>query len=169
MNALEELRAIIEEHWPHSDPGWREGQMTFAPTIDAIADRIEAEYMEMPKDADGVPCRYWNKVVSEDGVFGTVKAVGKSRLHVRTPDSGRWFSVDAGTCHHVRPEPPDSQERIDQDAGKGPCEYFGHDCMPCGDGGECRAASSHDSCYTCQRIDLLRRQRELDGRKHERK
>ena len=58
---------------------------------------------------------------------------------------------------------PDTQERINEDAGKGPCEYFGHDDMSCSEGGECRAASSHDSCYTCQRLDLLRRQRKLDG------
>lgn len=57
MNALEEFRSMIEKHWPHSNPYWREGQMKFAPTIDAIADRIEAEYMPYPLDADGVPCR----------------------------------------------------------------------------------------------------------------
>lgn len=57
MNALEEFRAMIEEHWPHSNLSWREGEMKFAPTIDAIADRIEAEYMPYPLDADGVPCR----------------------------------------------------------------------------------------------------------------
>lgn len=47
MTALEELRAMIEEHWPHSNPSWREGQMKFAPTIYAIADRMRALGIEV--------------------------------------------------------------------------------------------------------------------------
>lgn len=160
---------MIEEHWPHSNPSWREGEMQFAQTIDAIADRIESEYMPYPLDADGVPCRLGDRVKSGD-TCGDIKEMllferGGARweIYLDTLDD----SVPADSLRHVKPEPPDTQERIDQDAGKGPCEYFGHDDMSCSEGGECRAASSHDGCYTCQRIDLLRRQRELDARKAE--
>ena len=124
-------------------------------------DRIEAEYMELPKDADGVPCKRGDHVRLGE-TEGTIKEMlwyeRGWELYLTTLDD----SVAADTVHHVKPE-PDTQERIDQDAGKGPCEYFGHDCMPCSDGGECRAATSHDSCYTCQRLDLLARQRKLAG------
>ena len=67
------LRELIEENWPHPDGYWREGGMMFAPSLDAIADRIYERYdalksddadlqarldasMPLPVDADGVPC-----------------------------------------------------------------------------------------------------------------
>ena len=202
MNALEELREMIEEHWPHSNPYWRENGVGFALDIDAIADHIEeenrilqaerdaaaqtatdqtearrklqyiieAEYTELPKDADGVPCKPGDHVRSGD-TYGRI-----TEILLFDRDGERWEvyldtlddSVSADSLLHVKPEPPDTQERIDADAGKGPCEYFGHEDMSCSDGGECRAASSHDGCYTYQRLDLLRRQRELDGRNDER-
>lgn len=80
-----------------------------------------------------------------------------------------WFIVDqydahypADKCRHVTPEPTDSQERIDADVEKAPCEYFGRSgksCIGCpADGG-----TTTTSCMRRQMSDLLRRQRERDG------
>jgi hypothetical protein len=55
----------------------------------------------------------------------------------------------------------DTQEKIDADAGKKPCEYFGtRKCI------ECPASDKpSSSCEKEMTLDLLRRQRELDARK----
>ena len=162
MNALDELREIAD---------LQERGLAFVEIgqLRQIADRIENEYMELPKDADGVPCRIGDHVRLGE-TCGRIKEMllferGGARweIYLTTLDD----SVSADSLRHAKPEPPDSQERIDEDAGKGPCEYFGHDEMSCNEGGKCRAASSHDGCYIYQRLDLLRRQREIDGRKRE--
>ena len=77
-----------------------------------------------------------------------------------------WFIVDqydthypADKCRHVKPEPPDSQERIDADARKVSCDYFGRSTGWCHG---CPAENGGD-CATIKALDLLRRQRELDG------
>lgn len=59
--------------------------------------------------------------------------------------------------------PPDTQERIDEDAKKGFGEYWGcreNICAKCG-----VRRYDADSCGHAMRLDLLRRQRELDARK----
>lgn len=78
-----------------------------------------------------------------------------------------WFIVDqydthypAGKCRHVVPKPPDSQERIDADAEADPCTYFGHSRVLCYG---CPAEDGQKPCHILQKLDLLRRQRELDG------
>lgn len=60
-----------------------------------------------------------------------------------------------------RPEPEDTQEKIDADAGKGFCEYFGHGSGICKEGGVCEAHGSDEPCRAIMIRDLLRRQREL--------
>ena len=73
-------------------------------------------------------------------------------------------SIEASRLHHVAPEPPDSQERIDADACAiedgmldGAFEY-------CVDHGiEVTTASADSYIYAQAYGDLLRRQRELDG------
>lgn len=71
--------------------------------------------------------------------------------------------------------PPDTQERIDADALKSCVKYWDCDDFSCG---KCPALIDgkkpvefyeldpiHDSCHEAQKLDLLRRQRELDARK----
>ena len=222
-----ELRELIEEHWPHSDSYWREGEMMFAHGLYAIADRIDArfdreltakqdevdglkadnealrakideleklankqtdtilksEYMckamqarldasiPLPVDANWVPwtCADIDKPFSlTDGDKATSGLVRE--IAYGWPRKG-WFIVDqydthypASKCHHGTPEPsepPDSQERIDADAQKDICEYFGSNICACIG---CKAVDSNDDvdCFVLQKLDLLRRQRELD-------
>lgn len=60
-----------------------------------------------------------------------------------------------------RPEPEDTQEKIDADAEKSFCEYFGHGSGICKEGGVCEAHGSDEPCRALMIRDLLRRQREL--------
>ena len=81
----------------------------------------------MPPDADGVP---WtgreDEFIADTGercrLLGVMHSVECGDFLEVDDGSGRYFIADA--CHHVAPEPHDSQERIDADARKGVCEYF---------------------------------------------
>lgn len=80
-----------------------------------------------------------------------------------------WWIVDqhdahypADRCRHGTLEPPDSQERIDADAEKDACEYFGHGSRGYSCDG-CQADGTEAPCNLTMCRDLLRRQRELDG------
>lgn len=62
-------------------------------------------------------------------------------------------------CERGEKVEPDSQERIDADAKKSDCDYFGRenkDCEGC--------PAEHEPCNLTVVYDLLRRQRELDAR-----
>mgnify|MGYP000906736633 CR=1 FL=1 len=171
MTALEEFRAIIEEHWPHSNPGWREGQMKFAPTIDAIADRIEAEYTPYPLDADGVPCRLGDHVKSGE-ICGDIKEMllfergGKRwETYLTTLDD----SVSADSLHHV--EQPKSLTKEDIDAlAKSSCQKYwnceGYGCNECPariQGKNPNVYYDVPYCSQAQTIDILRLERERVG------
>lgn len=71
----------------------------------------------------------------------------------------------------MRPD-PDTQERIDADAVKGSNDYWGchgYQCLQCPsllDGeNPCERYDTGTDCGKAMRLDLLRRQRELDARK----
>ena len=67
--------------------------------------------------------------------------------------------IEASRLHHVATEPTDSQERIDADARKVSCDYFGRSagwCHGC-------PAENDENCAATKALDLLLRQRELDG------
>lgn len=79
------------------------------------------------------------------------------REYVRVCTCGAW-------CHAswLTHTPPDTQERIDEDAKKGLGEYWGcseNICAKCG-----VRRYDADSCGHAMKLDLLRRQRELDKR-----
>lgn len=117
MNALEEFRAMIEEHWPHSDPYWREGEVQFAPTIGAIADRIEAEYMPYPLDADGVPVKPGDSMESGGAKFVAETFVWRQpKKGIASFGCGHCLIGDGGYkadhCHHVE-QPKLTKEDID--------------------------------------------------------
>ena len=137
--------------------------------------RLDAS-IPVPVDADGVPwtCADVDKSFSltdgDKATDGTVREIAYA-----WPREG-WWIVDqydthypADRCRHVAPEPPeptDSQERIDADVNKNACEYFGHswfypDCRNADN--PCPASELNKECSTIKCLDLLRRQRELDG------
>ena len=98
----------------------------------------------------------------------TVKAL-PSRFYPNRVDlmeEGAW--CPASWLTHT---PPDSQERIDEDAQKSTLEYWGCrdascECCPAEtDGKTPRGRFDARNCQQAQLLDLLRRQRELDARK----
>lgn len=127
-------------------------------------------------DADGVPIEIGDKVWLlpgehckafpfygfKAGVEYTVSE-NESAIH---KENGR-ICITKGNCIYGYPMPeqvthrePDTQERIDEDALKEPCVYFNHETGGCQ---SCPAFEKYD-CNVHKSLDLLRRQRELDGR-----
>lgn len=68
-------------------------------------------------------------------------------------DGGQCWYVTRGQLTHER---PDSWERLEDDAGKGACDYFGH-----GDDECCGCPASGKGCEETMARDLVRRCRAL--------
>lgn len=109
-------------------------------------------------DADGVPIvvgdTVWNVF---DDQKRTVIGFRGGKAHVESGPGIEFF--EAG--HELTHREPDSQERIDADVPKTVCKYFGASGKPCD---ECPIHGSKIGCSNEKMRDLLRRQRELDGR-----
>lgn len=85
--------------------------------LDIIADRIDAEMVELPKDADVVPIHVGDTVYGEDGRAWHVEGISLGRwtkwaegyaVHAMD-DSGQWRDLMPERLTH---ECPDSLERI---------------------------------------------------------
>lgn len=118
-------------------------------------------------DADGVPIvvgdTVWNVF---DDQKRTVIGFRGGKAHVESGPGIEFF--EAG--HELTHREPDSQERIDRDAMKGEYEYWGCNGVECTrcpslvDGKKPNQRYGILWCGCAMRLDLLRRQRELDGR-----
>jgi len=89
----------------------------FEAIIHNIADRIEAEYMELPKDADGVPCKRGDHVrfgETEGDIKEMLLFERGWELYLTSLDD----SVSADSVHHVKPDTPAS---IASDIDNGRC------------------------------------------------
>ena len=118
-------------------------------------------------DADGVPIvvgdTVWNVF---DDQKRTVIGFGVGKAHVESGPGIEFF--EAG--HELTHREPDSQERINEDAMKGEYEYWGCNGVECTrcpalvDGKKPKERYGVLWCSGAKTLDLLRRQRELDGR-----
>lgn len=123
------------------------------------------------------------KVLDADGVEikvgDTVYGIGRTKhrfevidQHHIDPEVGEAFSVrcydrdEHEQCHckpklltHTR---PDSWERLEEDASKEPCFYFGYEDKPCGDGAGC-PANKLGNCSKLKAADIVRRAKALAG------
>lgn len=137
-------------------------------------------------DADGVPIEVGDKVWLVPGEYcdifplygykaGVEYTVGEN-YNPEHRANGR-ICITRGDCLYGYPKPeqvthrePDTQKRIDRDALKDQYEYWGctgTECMRCPalvDGKKPRHRYGVDWCKDAKLHDLLRRQRELDGR-----
>lgn len=138
-------------------------------------------------DADGVPIKQDDTVYIidascnclngfESGDECTVISIAASELYsiMVRKNTVDGFTLtgyaELSNLTHTKPEPPDTQERIDADARKEYFDYWG--CR----GGICRECPAmvgglkpHErlgaaTCSSAQAVDLLRRQRELDAK-----
>lgn len=128
--------------------------------LDEVEKRLVPEGMEWPRFSDGEPVRIGDRVQLCNGHSEELCQVhmGESgySLYTETSDEEHLYGTTVN-----RPEPADTQERIDADAGKTPCEYFGRKGRPCFDGDGCPSLEMDGSCGAAKTRDLLRRQREL--------
>ncbi|WP_289636682.1 hypothetical protein [uncultured Adlercreutzia sp.] len=128
---------------------------------------------------DGEPVSKGETVyVIESGIGRTVSAVGTQLCEGMDGwDGSPWVMFDNGSWMHARDlthTPPDTQERIDEDARKSMIEYWRCSCIECDncpsviDGKKPNefygTGSSFAGCSAAMMLDLLRRQRELDKR-----
>lgn len=127
--------------------------------------------------ADGKPIKVgetvwntfsWHKGVVKELNAKALKVNGKSTAYVEW-SNGRWSPCIR--LDHLTHTPPDTQERIDEDARKSTYGYWRCDDFSCG---ECPSEidgkkpyehyNCPEDCFTSMKFDLLRRQRELDKR-----
>ena len=119
----------------------------------------------MPLDADGEPC-WLDDAVWHKGHKHLVVAVShKGKVCIRdwgkrnSGEGAVWVKADLVT--HRK---PDTQEDIDADAAKRPCQYFGaQSCRECPQGHADGSDIDYDECCIAQIRDLLERQRKLMG------
>lgn len=88
------------------------------------------------------------------------------QVHIRET----WYSLytethdewhDSGDAVK-RPAPKDSWERLEEDASKEPCFYFGFEDKPCDDGAGC-PANKLGNCSKLKASDIIRRAKALAG------
>lgn len=163
MNAVDELRLYIENRGEQMI-SLGNGQYVHDHMLPAILEDIEREYVELPKDADGVPIKPGDKVLTPGGDTVTVKFVGKGDgvidgvCYCRKGTGHTWD--EARKCHHVK---PDSWEQIEADACKNYMNYFGcsgfacADCPSKIDGVKPYSRYETDSCELAMRLDIVRR------------
>lgn len=120
--------------------------------------------------ADGKPIKggetVWGILSATKGIVNSLN--DDSTAYVEW-DDGRWSPcID---CCNLTHTPPDTQERVDEDARKTTYGYWRCGDFSCG---ECPSEidgkkpyeryNCPEDCFTSMKLDLLRRQRELDKR-----
>lgn len=108
--------------------------------------------------ADGLPIVDGETVWD---IYGRGPIVVKSISRDSEGNPVVWGESRFALPHLLTHTPPDTQEHIDEDAGKEQCEYFGRKAGYCVG---CPASGPNVSCRRTMTLDLLRRQRELDKR-----
>lgn len=126
-------------------------------------------YMKLPLDADGVPIGVGDIVYRDADPkplqVDLIYAGSMGYRAVRLKDgAGIYTSADAPRLSHKKPEPPDSWEKLEEDATQQSCEYFGMDrtpasCDDCPHGWE----QTGRACWRNARLDILARAKKLAG------
>lgn len=130
-----------------------------------LADRIDREMVELPKDADGEPIHIDDMVYGYSGVACTVKGLHMSNSRWRVDVDELPFYYKPGNLTHKKLEPDDSWEKLEEDAAKWTeCDYAQaprdeHGLVKC-DG--CRFQKSN-SCRMAMCLDIIARAKKLAG------
>lgn len=132
-------------------------------------------YMRLPVDADGVPIRVGDRVwyvgtdieITNDDpqqVVGLVTVFAADGIYVMTRDFTDK-AIRPEMLTHKAPEPPDSWEKLEEDALKDPCTYFGKfedqnvSCLKCPHSFDVTGRN----CLKNMRLDLVERAKRLAG------
>lgn len=108
-------------------------------------------------DAEGVEIKVDDTVWLKDGTELLVEEV--NRYGARCFDGEIRMTLDPKSLTHTQ---PDSWERLERDAEKSICDYFGSSSSPdslCEDG--CPGLNSPVSCGVLMKLDLIRRAKAL--------
>lgn len=132
------------------------------------------EYMKLPLDADGVPIRLkdWVWYVGIDAeitkddpqqVVGFVSDLGMNGIYAVTRDYPDK-AISPKMLTHRAPEPPDSWEKLEEDAKQRICAYFGVDkenasCEDCPYG----STQTGRLCWRNASLDMIARAKKLAG------
>lgn len=123
-------------------------------------------YMRLPVDADGVSIRIGDTVWFEDKKsIVTDITLSCEGWDICTDSDGYGFGGAAPeTLSHKKPEPADSWEKLEEDAMKHSCEYFGIGLgnASCGD---CPHGSRRTgrACWANAGLDMIARAKKLAG------
>lgn len=132
------------------------------------------KHMELPLDADGVPIRFgdwvWyvgtdHEITNDDPqqVVGLVTVFAADGIYVMTRDYADK-AIRPKLLTHKAPEPPDSWEKLEEDAMKTTCNYA---LAPRDEDGlttcEGRRFQKNESCHHEMTIDVLKRAKRLAG------
>lgn len=136
-----------------------------ATLANAIADRIKAEYTELPRDADGVVIRpgddvYCTEGAHRHGVAGNLVYFGNRReteCWVKWDGDPFQDNVPVTELTHANPTKPDSWERLESDLANGATWYYEH-----------VIGQSADDCLTNEvpatvAAHVMRRAKKLEG------
>lgn len=127
----------------------------------------EDAYMKLPLDADGVPIRIGDKV-NVDGEAMTVLGYrlhnGELLLIVKKMESNITFTPKPSDVRRFKYTPPDSWEKLEEDARKSSCDYAS---APLDENGfttcdGCRFQNG-GPCHLEKDIDLMERAKKLAG------
>ena len=133
------------------------------------------KHMGLPLGADGVPIRLgdlvWyvgtdHEITNDDPqqVVGLVTVFAADGIYVMTRDYTDK-AIRPKLLTHKAPEPPDSWEKLEDDARKDTCTYFGrieNQCLFCS---VCQhgTQATGRSCGESMRLDLVERAKRLAG------
>lgn len=124
-------------------------------------------YMRLPVDADGEPIRIGDEV-NVDGDAMTVLGYRLCNdmlvLIAEDKKRGLCFNPEPSRVRHFKSEPADSWEKLEEDALKGQCTYFGASgnsvtCTNC----EHSLQATGRRCRENMQIDLVKRAKRLAG------
>lgn len=138
-----------------------------AQAFDRLADLIDRETVELPRDADGVPIRIGDVLYSSGNecrvVSITVKA-DKACVAVYADDGTFFPWINPKYLSRKKPEPADSWEKLEEDARKTACDYAP---APRNEDGltTCYGCpfQKSESCSNEMTIDLVERAKKLAG------
>lgn len=159
LKALEEENAALKAELDD----WKGNAEGFAPDA----------YMKLPLDADGEPICIGDEMSIEGKacrVIGYQEAFDhKTMLFIaRDENAAHIWTLAADRHKHfkhdTKPEPPDSWEKLEEDAKQRICSYFGIDqentsCEDCPHG----SSQTGRICGQNARLDILKRAKKLAG------
>lgn len=108
--------------------------------------------------ADGLPLREGETVWHEDGSEWIVEEM--NRYGARCFDGDRRRTFDPRCLTHTR---PDSWERLEEDAQKNACDYFGVECDSEAKCRMCPHFQDDSDCSLDMNADIIRRAKKLAG------